>query len=493
MKHHYFKTKVVKMGQWALLPLDSETWHGENTNHYFKKLFGIPKGNLAIHTLADGYQHMYTPKSYLEILHNRIGKISSKNFKGMEKKLKTFYNLVPKSKKDVSKKIDFSKLTNWQLIKHFRLIRDRIQHLAVYDQFAWLGDEYWPPLMEKVLVNKYGLRRGSEDYNQVLFKLTKPQEVSTTLKEKMAVTEEILCIKNGATTLDKASKKLAKKFGWLPVFTFGEPWQAKHYQQELKVNLSKPLNLLNKEYGQIKNYTKIRAREIKHLINKYKFKPKDLQIFTDFGLAIDTRNEAEYFVSFGSFYLLPLYDEIAKRLFLSVNQLRTLTEQELIEALLGKIDTVKLLQEKGKYAGWGFDRKIQKRIEFTAKETEKLFKYIESYVKPVQGGDENKGVCASPGKATGKIRIVPYPKDNGKVKQGDILVTYATTTDYLPAMKRAAAIITEVGGLTCHAAVVSREFGIPCIVALNNAMKNFKDGELVEVDANKGIVRKIIS
>lgn len=58
-------------------------------------------------------------------------------------------------------------------------------------------------------------------------------------------------------------------------------------------------------------------------------------------------------------------------------------------------------------------------------------------------------------------------------------------------MKKAAAIITEVGGLTCHAAVVSREFGIPCVVALKNAMKNFKDGEVIEVDADKGLVRKI--
>jgi pyruvate,water dikinase len=56
-------------------------------------------------------------------------------------------------------------------------------------------------------------------------------------------------------------------------------------------------------------------------------------------------------------------------------------------------------------------------------------------------------------------------------------------------MKKAAAIITEVGGLTCHAAVISREFEIPCIVALKNAMKNFKDGDLVEVDADKGVVR----
>jgi pyruvate,water dikinase len=56
-------------------------------------------------------------------------------------------------------------------------------------------------------------------------------------------------------------------------------------------------------------------------------------------------------------------------------------------------------------------------------------------------------------------------------------------------MKKAKAIITEVGGLTCHAAVISREFGIPCIIALKNSMRNFKDGDFVEVDADSGVIK----
>ena len=118
-----------------------------------------------------------------------------------------------------------------------------------------------------------------------------------------------------------------------------------------------------------------------------------------------------------------------------------------------------------------------------------MFEHIESYVKPIQGSDESRGVCGSPGSATGTARIVKSPSENGKVKKGDILVTYATTVDYLPAMKRASAFITEVGGLTCHAAVVAREFGVPCIVGLKNAMTAIQDGARVEVIAEKGIVK----
>jgi len=75
-----------------------------------------------------------------------------------------------------------------------------------------------------------------------------------------------------------------------------------------------------------------------------------------------------------------------------------------------------------------------------------------------------------------------------KMKQGDILVSIATDPDIVPAMKKAAAIVTEQGGVTSHAAIVSRELKIPCVIGTKIATKVLKDGMEVEVDANKGIV-----
>ena len=77
------------------------------------------------------------------------------------------------------------------------------------------------------------------------------------------------------------------------------------------------------------------------------------------------------------------------------------------------------------------------------------------------------------------------------MKTGDILLSQATSPDLLPVMKKAAAIVTNTGGLICHAAIISREMRIPCIVGTGNATLIFKDGDIVEVDANKGIVRKM--
>ncbi len=104
---------------------------------------------------------------------------------------------------------------------------------------------------------------------------------------------------------------------------------------------------------------------------------------------------------------------------------------------------------------------------------------------------ELKGMCACIGKATGTVKIINHPDEMKKMEYGDILVSAATTPAIVTAMKKAAAIVTDEGGLTCHASIVSRELNIPCIVGLKIVTKTFKDGDLVEVDATKGIVRKI--
>ena len=93
------------------------------------------------------------------------------------------------------------------------------------------------------------------------------------------------------------------------------------------------------------------------------------------------------------------------------------------------------------------------------------------------------------GKVKGIVKIVLELSDMKKVQKGDILVSNETTPDLLPAMERATAFVTDEGGLSCHAAIVSREMKKPCIVGTKIATKFLKDGDLIEVDANKGIVK----
>ncbi len=99
------------------------------------------------------------------------------------------------------------------------------------------------------------------------------------------------------------------------------------------------------------------------------------------------------------------------------------------------------------------------------------------------------GQTASQGYAKGVARIVLTQSDFGKFKLGEILVTSMTRPEFVPLMKIAAAIVTNEGGITCHAAIVSRELGKPCVIATKIATQTIKDGDTVEVRANHGTVR----
>ena len=98
------------------------------------------------------------------------------------------------------------------------------------------------------------------------------------------------------------------------------------------------------------------------------------------------------------------------------------------------------------------------------------------------------GAPASPGVASGPVKIVPDPSQIDKVLEGDVLVAEMTTPDFVPAMKRASAIVTDRGGRTAHAAIVSRELGIPCIVGSETATTSLKDGQVITVDGSSGNV-----
>lgn len=99
-----------------------------------------------------------------------------------------------------------------------------------------------------------------------------------------------------------------------------------------------------------------------------------------------------------------------------------------------------------------------------------------------------KGLPASPGIGIGKVALIKDASELDKVKEGDILVTKMTSPDMVPAMRRAKGIVTNDGGLTCHAAIVSRELGIPCIVGTQKATEVLKEGAEITVDAQTGVV-----
>lgn len=108
--------------------------------------------------------------------------------------------------------------------------------------------------------------------------------------------------------------------------------------------------------------------------------------------------------------------------------------------------------------------------------------------KKISGKFILEGQSASPGVVTGIVNILKSAKDIGRIKRGDILVTNMTTPDFVPAMKKAVAIITNKGGQTSHAAIISRELGVPCIVGTKSATTTLKQGRVITVDGAAGKV-----
>jgi pyruvate, water dikinase len=107
---------------------------------------------------------------------------------------------------------------------------------------------------------------------------------------------------------------------------------------------------------------------------------------------------------------------------------------------------------------------------------------------PAPGEVLVSGLGASPGTASGTVRVLRSPEEGRRLQAGEVLVAPMTSPDWVPAIRRAAALVTDSGGMTCHAAIVSRELRIPCVVGTRSATRVLRDGELVTVDGAHGKV-----
>jgi pyruvate,water dikinase len=188
-------------------------------------------------------------------------------------------------------------------------------------------------------------------------------------------------------------------------------------------------------------------------------------------------------------FSIPLFRELGRRLSLETDEVKFLKPEEVKEALLRKkqilFKTIKnrlmatvFLFSKGKAVV--FDGK--KALLFISKVSKK-----EDY----ENLGEIKGFIAYPGKVKGKVVIVNEKSDIHKMNEGDVLLSRMTTPQLMPAIYEAKGIITDEGGITCHAAIVAREMKKPCIIGTKIATRVLKDGDEVEVDANIGVVKII--
>lgn len=279
------------------------------------------------------------------------------------------------------------------------------------------------------------------------------------------------------------------KWYWLEFGHFGPGYSIGHIREE------------NSEYINDNNLAKEELRRIiaenVNLQNKQEERFKELDL---------NRQELSFFhqaqdISFLKAYRTDIincinalfdivFDICSIRNNISKEALRYLTKEELLAVILErtKIDESKILERKHSTIFLSNDNGVKVLVGAEA------IKYIKENIEiPKQEGiaDEIRGKVAFPGYVKGPVKIINSKEDLEKIEEGDILIAVQTTPELLPAMKKATAFVTDIGGITCHAAIVSREMKKPCIVGTKIATQILKDGDMVEVDADKGVVRII--
>lgn len=442
-------------------------------------------------------QYLYPGKELLDTVNSLSAKaIKSPNFlliihkKALEKSIK----LKKFSEKYKNKNI--SKEDSEKLISHAMSAGNKFYDLYSYGTVAsLLGYHQETPLyseMNKILENK--TRECPEKFAEYLSILTNAPKVLKSKTYELEMLKLSLRARERKITAKKEIKiKLFKeidliknKYQWLS-FDLCDSlgWDTSHYVNSIFENI-KRLDVKDRIIA-IENYNVITAREYENLCKKLALTKKEKLIFDlvrNLGYYKWAREheftEAFYNIKF-------VQDEIGRRCGLSNYESKFLFHFEYKKAIAEPALYKKIIASRLK--NLILVSRAKDATILDGKDAIKEFKKIIIKKDSTSVGAGMKGMPANPGVAKGHVKIVNEIVDLKKMKRGDILVSQATSPDLLSGMRKAAAIITDEGGITCHAAIVSRELNIPCIVGTKNATKILKDGYLVEVDANKGVVK----
>lgn len=238
--------------------------------------------------------------------------------------------------------------------------------------------------------------------------------------------------------------------------------------------------------------------QVTHLQDKHDEKTTQRNIDPDFRFLVDAAANAGYMPQLGVEYYamysqdaIPFYQNAANQLGISYRELLDLNLDEIIAGLKG--NDVKKLVARRQNDNWAIHSvpNAQPKVIDDKEAVDQLFDLM---VPKVELSDDGliRGQTGNKGKAKGVVKVILTPEEFHKMEKGDVLVTTMTTPDYVPLMHKASAIVTDIGGLLCHAAIISRELNKPCIIDTKFASQILKDGDEVEVDAEKATV-KIIS
>jgi phosphohistidine swiveling domain-containing protein len=380
-------------------------------------------------------------------------------------------NIVDRAKKELGA-VAYEAVTDEELLFAYQNYVASYRNLAALPAFL--------RLIDRAVVRQLRLAFPPEKIDEVLAIAGHPNKLSYGRRESIAILESAIAVSKQQADLAKEAKRLQAQFGTSTLGYFNEQEKTEdHYiakiEEEIKASPEERLKKIIDEEEQ----AQVAMKDLK----------KDLSdsMKTIIGIAssaVFLKDHYKFYVNKLQALGEPIFHEIAKRKNLDVSLVKDLTEEEVAKLLQG--ETIDM-------------DAVRKRIEFHVIVTtdtsenilvgEQAAAFEKKFLAHDASQSEFKGRIACKGKSSGKAKIVLSPADFKKMNQGDILVVMNTSPDFVPIMKRAGAIVAEEGGITGHVSVVSREFGIPCVVGIAKITDIIKDNDDIDVDAEQGIVK----
>lgn len=368
---------------------------------------------------------------------------------------------------------DLSRLTNEELASLYDDFYKK--YTDEYKDFMSLGDavsmhaeHYLVPIFQEIL---------GKNFVTDFPKLVATKYLSFVEEENLERAKFLVALKNKKEIDRPALQKHADKFFYIQNnYARGVRLTADDFEPMIREDFKKNVK-------PAKDMREKHLKEKQKLIKKFKISGWNktlLYVMDEFFMIQDTRKK---YVLISNYYQLRFLHEAERRTGIPFKPLCYSVYPEYRQILEGKID-IKILKERNKLSAIVHTGNTYEIL--TGLIAEKAFSFFQNSSDDRQ---ELKGMIACPGKVTGRVKKILKIHDMVNMEKGDILVSSMTRPEMVPAMKLAGAIITDEGGVTSHAAIVSREMGIPCIIGTKRASRVLQNGDLVEVDANQGVVR----
>lgn len=413
---------------------------------------------------------------------NKNPNFLKQHLKDWQSQLKIFHQAMKKVDKT-----DLSKLSDQELIDLYQefyqaYLAEFCQVMAIEDAFSMHADRFIEPRFREILKEKGQENKFSNDY-LILMSPVNSSFIEQELKDRL----KILKLHLQGKKIEQQLAKHAQKYFWIRNnYAKMQVLDADFFRHELEgmIKLKTQPDEELKRIGE--EIPKVKARK-KAIIKELKLDKEFLNLIKITEMFAYIQDERKKHVLISNYYQKLFFEEIGQRAGLNLKEMEYTIFPEMAEILLKKrFDKTQLAK---RYEHCLCIQTLDDYEILDGKAADEIFETVFAFADKAVA--EIKGTCASQGKAKGVVKIILKTHDLVNVDQGDILVTTMTRPEMVVAMEKAAAIITDEGGITCHAAIVSRELGIPCIIGTKIGTKVLKDGDLVEVDAEKGIVRKI--